>query len=73
LSEGNQLSDFPPETFTIATFYDACGLQGELDRDKVPPDVTVQQLPGRLRCSKCGKKGGQIRILYTGAGGYQHS
>ena len=72
MSDENQLSDFPPESFTIATFCESCGHQGHLDRDKVPDGVTVQQIPKLLRCSKCGAKEGSIPIVYTGAGGFRH-
>jgi hypothetical protein len=73
VSAGNTLNDFPEDAFTIATFCDACGHQGQLDRCKVPPGVTVQQLPALLRCSKCGAKAGSIRIIYSGAGGFRHT
>jgi hypothetical protein len=73
MSEGNALADFPPDSFTIMTFCESCGHQGRLDRDKVPPGVTVQQLPALLRCSKCGAKAGSIGIVYTGAGGFAHT
>jgi hypothetical protein len=73
MTEGNAMSDFPPDSFTIMTFCDACGHQGRLDRAKVPPGITVQQLPTLLRCSKCGAKAGSIRIVYTGAGGFAHT
>ena len=63
--EANQLSDFPLDSFTIATFCESCRHQGQLDRDKVPPGVTVQQLTKLLRCSECGRKAGSIRIVYT--------
>jgi hypothetical protein len=73
VTEGNALSDFPPAAFSIMTFCESCGHQGPLDRAKVPPGVTVQQLPALLRCSKCGAKAGSIRIVYTGAGGFAHT
>jgi len=31
---GNQLSDFPPEQFTISLFCDACDHRADLDREK---------------------------------------
>ena len=73
VNEGNSLSDFPPESFTIMTFCESCGYQGQLDRSKVPDGVTVQRLPALLRCSKCGAKAGSIRIVNTGAGGFAHT
>ena len=71
-SQGNAPSDFPPDSFSIMTFCESCGHQGQLDRAKVRIGVTVQQLPALLRCSECGAKAGSIRIVYTGAGGYAH-
>jgi ribosomal protein S14 len=71
--DGNALSSFSPESFTIMTFCESCGHQGKLDRAKVPPGITVQQLRELLRCSKCGSKAGSIRIVYTGAGGFAHT
>jgi hypothetical protein len=73
MTDENALSDFPPESFAIAAFCDHCGHQSRLDRATVPRGVTVQQISKLLRCSRCGAKAGNIRIIYTGAGGFQHS
>ena len=73
MTDQNALSDFPPESFTVAAFCDSCGHQSRLDRAKVPQGVTVQQISRLLRCSQCGQKTASIRIIYTGAGGFQHS
>jgi hypothetical protein len=70
VENANQLSDFPPEQFTILVFCDACGRRAALDRMKVPAEATVQDLPGRLRCSSCGSRENSIRIIFTGAGGF---
>jgi hypothetical protein len=35
LENGNQLSDFPAEKFTIFVFCNACGRQEALDRGRV--------------------------------------
>jgi hypothetical protein len=72
LENGNQLSDFPPEQFTIFVFCNACGRQEALDRGRVPAAISVQDLPGRLRCSVCGSRESSMRIAYTGAGGFHH-
>jgi hypothetical protein len=69
---GNQVSDFPAEAFTILVFCDACEHRAPLDRAKVPAGVTVQELRGRLRCSRCGSRKTSLRIVYTGAGGFYH-
>ena len=68
----NRLDDFPPETFTVLAFCGTCGHQAPLDRARVPAGVSVQRLRGRLRCSACGSHETQIRILYTGAGGFRY-
>ena len=73
VNDGNALSDFAPDSFTIMTFCESCGDHGELDRGKAPEGISVQKLPTPLRCSKCGAKAGSIRILYTGAGGFRHT
>ena len=70
MTEGNALSDFPAESFTIITFCESCGHQDQLDRGKAPDGVTVQQLHVLLRYSKCGAKARSIRMVYTGAGGF---
>ena len=69
---GNQLSDFPPEQFTISLFCDACDHRADLDREKVPEGMTIQELRHHLRCSACGSRECSLRIIYLGAGGFQH-
>lgn len=70
--EGNQLSDFPPDQFAIHLFCDACDHRGDLDRQKVPQGMTIQELRKHLRCSECGSRECSLRIIYSGAGGYRH-
>ena len=69
--EGNHLSDFPPEQFTINLFCDACDHRADLDREKVPAGMTIQELRQRLRCSFCGSRECSLRISYSGAGGFR--
>lgn len=69
---GNRLDDFPPESFTLLAFCDACGHRAPVERYRVPIGPTVQALPGRLRCSRCGSRGTSLRIVYTGAGGFRY-
>jgi hypothetical protein len=69
---GNTHNAFPAEDFTIVAFCDACEHRAALDRSKVPAGVTVQELRGRLRCSRCSSRETSIRIIYTGAGGFRH-
>jgi hypothetical protein len=71
-SPGNRLNDFPPETFTVLAFCGACGHQAPLDRARVPAGVSVQEVCQRLRCSPCGSRETDLRILYTGAGGFRY-
>ncbi len=56
-SDGNKLSDFPPDQFTISLFCDACDHRADLDREKVPEGMTIQELRHHLRCSACGESG----------------
>ena len=68
---GNTLEDFPAAASTILVFCDACGHSSPLDRSKVPDGRTVQELVQLLRCGTCGSREASIRILYTGAGGFE--
>ena len=71
-TRGNLPQDFPAEQFAIVAFCAACGRSTDLDRARIPARLTVQALPTRLRCSTCGSKDASIRIIYTGAGGFQY-
>jgi len=70
---GNQLSDFPPDQFTISLFCESCDHRADLDREKVPDGMTVQELRQHLRCTDCGSRDCSLRIIYSGAGGFRHS
>ena len=69
----NTPDDFPPEQFDLIAFCDACGHSAPIDRARIPPRLTIPELPARLRCTACGGRSCSIRIVYTGAGGYSHS
>ena len=69
---GNAPADFPPESFALVAFCDACGHQATLERDRLPPGVPVQGLTRRLRCSRCQSRDCSLRIVYTGAGGFRY-
>lgn len=69
---GNLPADFPPDSFGIIALCETCGHQATLERDRLPPGVTVQGLPARLRCSQCQSRPCTIRIVYIGAGGFHH-
>jgi hypothetical protein len=69
--EGNVLSEFPPDQFTISLFCESCDHQAILDREKVPDAMTVHELRKHLRCTACGSRNCSIRIIHTGAGGFR--
>lgn len=46
---GNPLADFPADSFAILAFCETCGRQSRIDRTRVPANVTVEELRGRLR------------------------
>ena len=71
-STGNHLEDFPPETFMVLAFCGACDHQAPLDRARVPASASVSEVCRRLRCSACGSRQTDLRILYTGAGGFHY-
>jgi hypothetical protein len=73
VSTENFPDEFPPDKFAIVAFCDVCGHSARLPRLRIPEGVTIQALPSRLRCSKCGKRAGSIRIVYTGGGSFRHS
>ena len=66
----NTLQDFPPESFTLLAFCEACGHSAPLDRARVLVSLRADALPTRLRCTQCGARAATIRIVYTGAGGF---
>ena len=69
---GNPPEDFPPESFALVAFCESCGHQSTLDRDHLPPAVTVQGLRSRLRCSRCRSRSCTLRIVFIGAGGFHY-
>ena len=68
----NTFSDFPPDQFEILAFCEVCGHQAMVKRSPVLEDSIVQDLTNRLRCSECGSRECSIRIVFSGAGGYQY-
>jgi hypothetical protein len=62
---------FPPEQFDLIAFCGAGGHSASIDRARIPPGLTIPELPARLRCSACGGRACSIRIVYTGAGGFR--
>lgn len=73
LSEAlTELEEFPPDTFELRGFCDACGYSATVARARIPSGLSVQGLARRLRCTACGSRETGIRIIYTGAGGFRH-
>jgi|AACY02.16.fsa_nt_gi hypothetical protein len=68
----NLPDDFPPETFELRGFCDACGYSATVARADIPAGLSVQGLARRLRCTACGSRETGMRIIYTGAGGFRH-
>jgi hypothetical protein len=60
------------ETFTVLAFCGACGHQAPLDRTRVPAGVSLPEVCQRLRCSACGSRETDLRILYASAGGFRY-
>jgi len=60
----------PPEEFGIRAFCTACDHQAWLDRAALPETLLVRRVTERLRCTVCGSKGAEIRIVYRGAGDF---
>ncbi|MBK1632653.1 hypothetical protein CKO31_18275 [Thiohalocapsa halophila] len=73
LQAGNLPDDFPPERFALMAFCEGCGHSAALDRASLPPGLTVQAIPARLRCTACGRRPGTLRVVYTGAGGFKYA
>ncbi len=69
---GNTLDDFPAGAFTILVFCVACEHKSPLDCSKMPDGRTVQEIVKALRCSSCRSREASIRILYTGADGFEY-
>jgi hypothetical protein len=57
----------------IFVYCNACDRSAPLDRSKVPVGMTIPQLIQALRCSSCGERSAEIRIVYTGAGGFTYA
>jgi hypothetical protein len=71
-AQENLPEDFPPETFELRGFCDACGYSATVVRAHIPAGLSLQGLARRLRCTACGSRETGMRIIYTGAGGFRH-
>jgi len=63
----NRLADFPPDQFGIRVFCTACDHQAWLNRTALPETLLVRRVTQQLRCTVCGSKGAETRIVYRGA------
>jgi len=63
----NSPDAFPPAQFDLIAFCDDCGHSAPIDRVRIPPGLTIPELPARLRCTACGGRACSMRIVYTGA------
>ena len=70
-AQANFPEDFPPETFELRGFCDACGYSAAVSRARIPAGLSVQGLVRWLRCTACGSRETGIRIIYIGAGGFR--
>ena len=66
----NRVCDFDPDRFRIVGFCPACGYRAPVPR--VDENLEIPTLIARLSCSQCGSRGCSIRIIYTGAGGFDY-
>lgn len=69
LIQPNKVGDFDPNKFTIVGFCADCDYSAPV---KAGEDMEIPTLKARLSCSHCGSRNTSIRIIYTGAGGYEY-
>jgi hypothetical protein len=55
-TQPNLPEEFPPETFELRGFCDACGYSAAVSRARIPAGLSVQGLARRLRCTACGSR-----------------
>ena len=56
----NVLADFEPDRFGIIAFCNDCD---HVPAETLPPDVLMDAMHARLRCSECGSRNVQVRIV----------
>ena len=59
---------FPPEQFDLIAFCDACGHSAPIGRARIPPGLTIPELPARLRCTACGGPSRASRLMHLHPG-----
>ena len=68
----NRIRDFDREKFSIIAYCQECRHSATLDMEQLQPELAIPELRRRLRCTECGARGAEIRIVYVAAGGYKH-
>ena len=69
----NRIRDFDLATFSIFAYCGECRHSATLNLGLLDAELTIPDLRRRLRCTACGAREAEIRIVYVAAGGYQHS
>ena len=59
----NTLADFPPDRFDTIAFCNDCDHQGRVPPETLPPDMPMDAFDIQLRCSECGSRNAQVRIV----------
>jgi len=67
----NKISDFDPGKLTIVGFCTDCHRDAPVPR--IDEDMEIPMLIEKLSCSQCGSWNCSIRIIYTGAGGFEYA
>ena len=73
MSAFNRIRDFDPAVNAIIAYCRECQHTADLNLEQLWPELTIPDLRRRLRCTECGAREAEIRIVYVAAGGYQHS
>jgi hypothetical protein len=68
----NILADFPPDQFTLFAHCDHCAASAPIPRQTLPPSLPIPAIGPRLHCRACGRRGGEIRIVYTAGPIFRH-
>ena len=68
----NQIRDFDPAVNSIIAYCPACRHIATLNLEQLRPELTIPDLRRRLRCTECGARAAEIRIVYVAAGGFKH-
>jgi hypothetical protein len=72
MPEENILADFPADQFTLFAHCGACGASAPVSRETLSALLPIPAIGPRLRCRACGRRGGEIRIVYTAGPIFRH-